>query len=435
MAWPDALSLQLGYAGFGMRFVTGEDGAGDPRRQLEIYRKDAAGLAAPLDLELPGRGAELDPARCNVAALSLARDSRSIVNAVTVETEQRRVEVSVVLAPGFTPAAGDETAANRGQFLRANLSTASGDVRRKYRCYVADEAGDGHWDAPRRAGRPGRWTSRPIFPATEKGQSTYVRRLRPGSNTLLSRDSEGPAAAGPARALARLPGAGPGSVGRDGNLAADRRRLGTARRSPGHPRDRGRPRVLADRRLHGSQPAGAQPDPPRDHQPGEPVEPQYPVHAPADHRDRGRPDAARRHVPARTASPTVFTVRRRVDARDHFRLEPIAAGSLYNPGSEPIIVRDDTAHRPGACPSAPGRPRVSAPGRQRDHSQPDHRVPRRRPGGPDQRPRHLVPDQYRHRQGESPVYPVIVGLTWDFTGERQATILELADRGPEAFAT
>ena len=135
------------HAGFGMRFVTGEDEAGEPRHELEIYRKDAAGAGAPRDLELPGRGSTLDPARCNVAALSLARDSRSIVNAVTVETQQRRVEVSIVLAPGFTPAAGDEAAADRGRFLRANLSTAGGDVRRKYRYYVADEAGDGHWDA------------------------------------------------------------------------------------------------------------------------------------------------------------------------------------------------------------------------------------------------------------------------------------------------
>jgi hypothetical protein len=34
-------------------------------------------------------------------------------------------------------------------------------------------------------------------------------------------------------------------------------------------------------------------------------------------------------------------------------------------------------------------------------------------------------------QGESPVYPVVVALTWDFSGERQATILELADRRTE----
>ena len=114
MSWPDALSQQLGYAGFGMRFVTGEDQAGNPAGTLEIYRKDAAGQAAPLDLELPGRGAEIDPARCNIAALCLARDSRSIINAITVETEQRRVEVSVVLRTGFTPVSGDE-AASRAQ--------------------------------------------------------------------------------------------------------------------------------------------------------------------------------------------------------------------------------------------------------------------------------------------------------------------------------
>jgi hypothetical protein len=28
-------------------------------------------------------------------------------------------------------------------------------------------------------------------------------------------------------------------------------------------------------------------------------------------------------------------------------------------------------------------------------------------------------------QGESPVYPVIVGLSWEFTGDRQATVLSL----------
>ena len=46
---------------------------------------------------------------------------------------------------------------------------------------------------------------------------------------------------------------------------------------------------------------------------------------------------------ARPASPTAFTVRRRVDARDHFALETVAAGSLYNPGSRPVVARDDTA--------------------------------------------------------------------------------------------
>jgi hypothetical protein len=31
-------------------------------------------------------------------------------------------------------------------------------------------------------------------------------------------------------------------------------------------------------------------------------------------------------------------------------------------------------------------------------------------------------------QGESPAYPIIVSVTWDFAGQRQATVLRLADR-------
>ncbi len=75
--------------------MTGEDGTGEPWRTPKVYRKDAAGQAASFDLELPGSGAELDPARCGVASPSMARDSRSIVNEITIETQQRRVELSV----------------------------------------------------------------------------------------------------------------------------------------------------------------------------------------------------------------------------------------------------------------------------------------------------------------------------------------------------
>ena len=186
LAWPDALLLQLGYAGFGMRFVTSEDGGGEPRHELEIYRKDGGEQDSPRDLELPETGSNLDPARCNVSMLHLVRDSRSIVNAITVETQERRVEVSLVLAPGFTPLAGDETAAKRSQFLRANLSTASGDVRRKYRYYVADEAGDGHYDVPTTSWLTSALDLSPIFPSDEQGKLTYVRRLRPGGRARCS---------------------------------------------------------------------------------------------------------------------------------------------------------------------------------------------------------------------------------------------------------
>jgi hypothetical protein len=427
MAWPDALSIQLGYAGFGMRFVTGEDGAGEPRHEIEIYRKDAAGLAAPRSVELPDRGANLDPARCNVSALRLSRDSRSIVNAVTVETRQRRVEVSVVLAPGFSPSPGDETATNRSQFLRANLDAASGDTRRKYRLYLADEAGDGHWDAASAS-----WVTKAldlssIFPPSKQGKSTYVRRLRPGSNILLSTDSKGR----PLKAQLAL--------SRDYTGAAPALWDGTGTWQPitgGWELPDDRLGILVTVEDPESWPIG-------DYTGTNPQEPSLTLRGITSQANPSSPNT--RFVlrlttvidddlmlPAvtapRPASPTVFTLRRRVDARDHFGLDTIAAGSLHNPGSEPLTVRDDTdralAHAQqlrAAYEFPPLDGSVTIPSlitalrvgdriseiNGRDVS---------------------FQTNIGIGQGESPVYPVIVALSWEFTGERQATILELSDR-------
>ena len=430
MPWPDALSLQLGYAGFGMRFVTGEDEAGNPALTLEIYRKDAAGQASPLDLELPTRGADLDPARCNIAALSLARDTRSIVNAITVETAQRRVEVSVVLAPGFTPAAGDETAANRIGFLRANLSTASGDVRRKYRCYVGDEAGDGHWDASSGNWLTGSLDLSAIFPPTETGAASYVRRLRPGLNTLISRDSKGrPLKA--QLALSRdyqgkVPGLWDGSgtwqpIAGGWELLDDR--LG----------------ILVTVEDPECWPIG-------DYTGANPQEPSLTLRGITSQANPSSPNTRfmlrlttvieddlmlPAVIPSRKASPTAFTVRRRVDARDHFRLETIAPGSLYNPGTDPIIARDDTpralAHANqlrAAHELPPLAGRVTIPSLITAFRVGD------RVGRINGRDISLQTN-LGTGSGESPVYPVIVSLTWDFTGQRQATVLELSDRRAE----
>ena len=54
-------------------------------------------------------------------------------------------------------------------------------------------------------------------------------------------------------------------------------------------------------------------------------------------------------VPARVASPTQFTRRRRIDARDHYQLQTVYYPSWLNQDSDsycdkkPIVVRDDTA--------------------------------------------------------------------------------------------
>lgn len=191
-AWPDAMGHLLGLSGFGMRFDLATDGNGLPVNSLTIYRRDAATAAAPKDLLLDAAGATLDPTRNTVQRLHLARDLNSVVNAWTVETRVRRVEASFVLAPGFVPAAGDEQAANRNQFLKSQLTAADATVatRRKYRWYVADECGDGHYSGTG-------WTSgvgagialKDLFPPRDDGTNTYVRRMRPGMNQLASRDS------------------------------------------------------------------------------------------------------------------------------------------------------------------------------------------------------------------------------------------------------
>jgi hypothetical protein len=131
---------------------------------------------------------------------------------------------------------------------------------------------------------------------------------------------------------------------------------------------------------------------------------------------------------ARPASPTRFTLRRRVDARDHFALETIAARSLYNQGSQPVTLRDDTeralaharqlraAHEFPPLAGGVTIPSLISAFRVGDRIG--------RINGRDI----SFQTNIGSGQGESPVYPVIVALTWDFSGQRQATILELADR-------
>ena len=237
-----------------------------------------------------------------------------------------------MLAPGFIPQAGDETAGNRTAFLRANLSTATGEIRRKYRQFVADEAGDGHWDTA-----TSQWVSSPldlsaIFPANERGKSTYVRRLRPGTRTLLSRDSKGqPRQAqlalsrnytGPAAALWDGTGSWQPITG-GWELLQDRLGIFVTVEDPESwsigeftgPDPQEPSRTL---RVISSQANPAAPNT------------RFLLRLTTVIDDDLMLPAV---TSARPASPTLFTTRRRVDARDHFGMETVAPGSLYNPSS------------------------------------------------------------------------------------------------------
>ncbi|AMV37373.1 hypothetical protein [Planctomyces sp. SH-PL62] len=424
--WPEALADQLGLAGFGLRFLTGEDGDGSPRSEIEVYRKDADAAGPVRDLLLPGPGADLNPARCNVSTLHLRRDSRAIVNAVTVETAQRRVELSVVLAPGFQPVAGDESASRRAKFLRANLAASDGEDARKYRLYVADEAGDGHWHAPSSSWSTAALDLSEVFRDDEKGASTYVKRLRPGSSTLITRDEQGR----PMRAqlavsrdyAGRSPAVWDGTghwqpISGGWQLLEDRLGIYVAVEDPeswaigdytgDHPQE-------PSRTLRGVT-SQANPSSPNT---------RFHLRLTAVVEDDLMLPAS---VDARPASPTAFTRRCRVDARDHFALETVAARSLHNPEAEPKTVRDDT-------------PRAVAWARQLRAA---HELPPTVGGAtvPSLVTAYRVGDRIARingrdvglqtnvgeAQGETPVYPIVTAVVWDFTDDRQATVIELSD--------
>ncbi|MDG3005494.1 hypothetical protein [Paludisphaera mucosa] len=428
--WPEALSDQLDLAGFGLRFSTGEDADGSPRSEIEIYRKDANAAGPVRDLLLPNSGTELKPASCNVAALHLRRDSNAIVNAVTVETAQRRVEASFVLAPGFRPVIGDESAAQRVRFLRGNLAAKTGEDRRKYRYYVADEVGDGHWDALHAEWSMSALNLSDVFPNDEGGSPTYVKRSRPGSATLVTRDSEGR----PLRAQLALSRdyTGPAPAVWDGSgdwqpitggwqLLEDRLGIYIVVEDPecwpigDYTGDRPQEASCTLRGVSSQ---------------ANPTSPNTRFHlrlTTVIEDDLMLPAS----VDARPASPTSFARRRRVDGRDHFALEAVASRSLYNPGADPKIFRDDAsralawARQLRAAHELP--PTIGAatvPGLVTAYRVGDRIA---RINGRDV----ALQTNVGEAQGEVPAYPVVTAVSWEFAAERQATIIELSDAGIE----
>ena len=352
--WPEALAAQLDHAGFGLRFVTGEDGAGSPRNEIEIYRKDADDAGLIRELLLPEAGDELNPARCNVSAMHLHRDSRPIVNAVTVETNQRRVELSVVLAPGFTPAVGDELSSSRASSSAPTSPQPPGTLSASIATTSPMKRATATGTSPASRGRPPRSTSRRYFPTTTTAAPTYVKRLRAGSSSLITRDRQGR----PLRAQLAL--------SRNYSGAAPAVWDGTGDWQP----ISGGWELLQDRL--GVFVVVEDPDawPIGEFTGSNPQEPSRTLRAVTSQANPAGPNTrfvlrlttvvdddlmVPAAVDARPASPTKFSRRRRVDARDHFGMETVAAQSAFNNDDKPLTIRDDTAP-PWPGPISFGRP-------------------------------------------------------------------------------
>jgi hypothetical protein len=454
--WPEVVEQLLAFYGFGMRWVCGDDDKGEPDDHIEVYRKDAAAPNAPKQIYLPPSGTAFTDALTNLAALHAAFDYHGLANDIVIETALERFEVSVILAPGFKPAAGDE--ANAGTNFRLTAleqSSANADKRKMYRYYIADECADGHWSIDNN-----NWvTDKPIDlkavfddPNNKDPDKppSYVHRYRPGKNKLFSKDllnlprkaqlaisrNYGPqGGADPPVLWDTVSGTDWQTIDGGWSLLNDRLGINVTAESPeewivGKPPQGGGPWPCPDGKLRGVKGiANANTDPAALTTPGQIGEAPFWLRlTTVIDGDFGIDSEATR----RDASPMKDTIIHRVDAKDHFHYDVIDGTSAFSQTPlSPDKVQDDTenslAHAcqlRSAHEFPPLTAAVTIPWLSFGYQVGD-RIDR--VAGRDVSLRVNAGAE----QKEAPSYPFIVALTWDFMGEKQATILQLTDRRTE----
>lgn len=460
MALPEALGNLLEYYDFGMRFDLGQDSSGNPSTRLIINRKDPLGAAAPKQLNLQALGATLDPSKSNAGQLHLARDHTALYNSVSVISRAVAREVGVLLSPLFSidPADADKAMAADSPWLRNALADADNETRRKYRWYGADEAGDGHWDF----GQSKLITGRPIdfselWPKDSNGKPTYVARYRPGRMTLVSRDNAGK------RRRAKLfisrdytgvifpdlySGGGTWMAVSSGwRLLKDQLGIELICDNPeawkiGSPTGTGGQN--ASQVVRGITSLAKPSNDPTDLNSSR----FYLLLVTVIDGDEIIDATAEK----RKASPTKFTVLRRLDAADHYRKEIVDKSSYFYDDKEDDTAQneeDDQADDDEGTDGDPQKPRddTAAAKAMAAASRAAHELPRL--AGtitiPALSNAYNVGDRLNliggvnvsfkcnaaTEAGESPIYPVVVGRTWEFTGEGQTTQLMITDRRAE----
>ena len=210
-------------------------------------------------------------------------------------------------------------------------------MARKYRWYVADEAADGHWNGTS-------WATTTalnltgLWPDTDEGKPTYVPRLRPGQRELLTLDESKHPRKATLHYSQDYAGAYPklwDGTGTWKELTSSWRlldhRLGiecTAEDPEQWFTGKGKP-DLKGITWQANPPEGKR---------------FWLLLTTVIDDDIMLPSV----VPMRMASPTQFERRRRIDARDHYRLDTVYAPSWYNPTdampdhNNDIVARDDT---------------------------------------------------------------------------------------------
>ena len=408
-----------------------------PINELILFRVDGRDAVAPKTLWLPPHGSAYPVPPPQAANIRLARDRLASFNEVLVQTGLEEVEISVVLAPDFEVDAADAT--NVSQFDTSKLANADASLRKRYRVFIADEDGAGHWDLDAED-----WVFEEaldlsaVFPGDNpSGEATaaYVARRRPGTATLFSKDSAGRPRRAELAISRDYAGESPAIWDRSGTwrslsdsgwrLLKDRLGIEITAENPENWK---LPKTTGD-----------------DQAPGDALRVvtslAAPESAPSPNRRfwlrlttviRGDFDAAA-FAEKRESSPSRFATRRLIDAREHYKLQKIHRSSAFNAEARDEVSRDDapkaTAHAAALRLAHEGMsvagsitlPYVShaigvgdliegLAGRGLSFAE---------MGGED--------------AGEGPQYPAVVGFSWTCQLP-QTTTLFLSDRRAEGFA-
>jgi hypothetical protein len=423
-AWPAVVRDLIEPHGFGMAFRLQSDQQGNPTTTLDIFQRQGSSTASYKDLFLQPRGSALDPSQTNLAEAQLARDTSGMANAFCVESGLVRYEASFILAPGFSISEGDGGSSSTLAAFDKNGTDFSQDNHDKYRLYVFDETGEGHWD----------WKASEISSETpslddllgteDDPASGYVKRRRVPIGELFTLDPNQKPLKAQLSISTNYKGLQPGlwdgtgtwqPIGGGFELLNDR--LGIWINVP-NPNSWN---IQACKVSGMPYPSGV-------------------VKGVEDQANSGATHFALRltcviegdHVIVATAdrrpsSPTTYTILRHVDARDRYARHIVAANSEFNPDPDEIIVRDDTTD---ALAEAISRRTTSEAGEVAGVVM----IPRFTQS-------YRIGDRICSIQGrscslqtnagapteEGVVYPAVVGLTWDFDGKQQ-TLLQLSDQ-------
>lgn len=427
--WPEAIHDLLEPNGFGMAFRLEAGADGEPVTALEIFRRDDGTAGSSGDLFLQQRGEPLDTNRTNLGAARLARDTAGIANAFVVESGPVRYEATFVLAPGFPVAAGDAADASALKAFDRNAPEFSKANRDRYRLYVFDETGEGHWSWDAGEVAIDATSLAALFAEGRDDAPPHAKRRRPPLGELFSRDAN------------RRPLKAQLSISRDYRGAQPGLWDGTGTWQP----VLGGFELLKDRLgiwINAANPNGWNIGASR--AAGTP----YPAGVVRGVEDQAVSAGSRfvlrltcviegdRALAAtagrRPSSPIGYTIARRVDARGRYARHVKAAGGEFNAGSASAVDRDDTDD---ALAEAQARRLASEAGRVAGTAV----IPRLTTA-------YRLGDRVRSIQGrglslrtnagapsaEGEVFPAVVGLTWDLDGRRR-TILHLSDhRGRHA---